>query len=78
VLPSVHGLQCARQIPDLKVPNTQQWNLTVERRFGEVGLRVSYVGSRTVNLVYQRNLNQLPPSTTPFSAGRRPTGFTIR
>ena len=58
--------------PDTKVPYTQQWNFTVERQVGEIGLRASYVGARTVNLVYRRNLNQLPPSTTPFSALRRP------
>src|SRR2546430_466166 len=36
------------------------------------GFRVSYVGTQSVNLIYRRNLNQLPPSTTPFSASRRP------
>ena len=58
--------------PQMKVPYTQQWNLTIERELGDVGLRVSYVGTRTVNLIYQLNLNQPPPSTTPFSTGRRP------
>jgi hypothetical protein len=58
--------------PKLKIPYTQQWNLTVERQVREVGLRVSYVGTRTVNLPYRRNLNLPPPSTIPFSAARRP------
>jgi len=58
--------------PDYRNPYTQQWNLTVERQVAEVGLRISYVGTRTVNLPYRRNLNQPPPSTTPFSASRRP------
>jgi hypothetical protein len=58
--------------PRLKVPYTQQWNLTVEQQVGDVGLRASYVGTRSVNLTYRRDLNQLPPSTTPFSASRRP------
>ena len=58
--------------PHMKVPYTQQWNFTVERDVGGVGLRVSYVGARSVNLIYRRNLNQPPPSTTPFSSDRRP------
>lgn len=58
--------------PHLKIPYTQQWNLTVEHQVGEVGLRVSYVGTHTVNLPYRLNLNLPAPSTTPFSASRRP------
>jgi len=57
--------------PSLKTPYTQQWNLTIERQVGSVGLRASYVGTRSVNLVYRRNLNQPPPSTIPFSTDRR-------
>lgn len=51
-------------IPDKGVPAEQQVR--------EVGFRVSYVGSRSVSLIYNRNLNLLTPSTTPFSANRRP------
>jgi len=58
--------------PQLKTPYTQQWNLTVERQVGTVGLRMSYLGSRSVQLVYTRNLNQPPASTIPFSNDRRP------
>jgi len=58
--------------PQLKVPYTQQWNLTVERQIASVGLRASYVGSRSVNLIYRRNLNLPAPSTTPFTTSRRP------
>ncbi|HZO57315.1 MAG TPA: TonB-dependent receptor [Bryobacteraceae bacterium] len=58
--------------PDLKTPYTQQWNLTVERQVGSVGLRTSYAGSRSVNLVYRKNLNLPLPSTTPFTTARRP------
>jgi hypothetical protein len=58
--------------PDLKAPYTQQWNFTVERQVSSIGLRASYVGSRSVNLVYRRNLNLPEPSTTPFTTARRP------
>jgi hypothetical protein len=53
--------------PNMKTPYTQQWNLTVERQVGSLGLRASYVGSRSVQLLYGVNLNEPPPSTTPFS-----------
>jgi hypothetical protein len=58
--------------PDLKTPYTQQWNFTVERQVGSVGLRTSYAGSRSANLVYPANLNLPLPSTTPFTTPRRP------
>ncbi len=58
--------------PDLKTPYTQQWNFTVERQVSSVGLRTSYAGSRSVNLVYRANLNLPLPSTTPFTTARRP------
>jgi hypothetical protein len=58
--------------PNLKTPYTQQWNLTVERQVASLGLRVSYVGSRSIGLIYQRNLNEPAPSTTPFSTALFP------
>jgi hypothetical protein len=58
--------------PNLKTPYTQQWNLTVERQVASVGLRVSYVGSRSVDLVYRSNRNLPLPSTVPFTTSRRP------
>jgi hypothetical protein len=61
--------------PHLKTPYTQQWNLSVEHQVGSVGLRVSYLGARSVDLVYRRNLNQPPASTIPFSSSRRPYGL---
>lgn len=56
--------------PDLKSPYTQQWNFTIEHQISSIGLRASYVGTKSVNLVYRRNLNELAPSTTPFSTSR--------
>jgi hypothetical protein len=51
----------------------QQWNFTVERAlFGSTGLRLSYVGAKSTQLVYGRNINQPPASTIPFNASRRP------
>ena len=58
--------------PHLKVPYLQQWNVTLERQIGSVGLSVAYVGSHAVNLLYGRNINQPYPSTTPFSVAELP------
>lgn len=58
---------------DLRNAYAQQWNFTIERQFLEsTGLRLSYVGSKSVNLVYGRNVNQPEPSTVPFNVNRRP------
>jgi hypothetical protein len=58
--------------PNLKVPYLQQWNVTLERQIGSVGLSIAYVGSHAVNLIYGRNINQPAASTTPFSIGQLP------
>jgi hypothetical protein len=51
----------------------QQWNLTVERDLGAaIGLRLSYVGSKSTGLVYGRNVNMPAPSTVAFNQNRRP------
>lgn len=51
---------------------TQQWNLTLEKQFGDNGIRLSYIGHGSMQLPFRRNLNQPLPSTTPFSQARRP------
>lgn len=58
--------------PNLRTPYTQQWNLTIERQIGSLGVRISYNGAHTVNLLYGRNLNQPAPSTTPFTTALFP------
>jgi len=49
-----------------------QFNLSLERQVGEVGLRASYVGSRSRGLNYTLNINKPQPSMIPFSQERRP------
>lgn len=58
--------------PNLKTPYTQEWNLSVERQFGAWGLRMSYLGSRTDQLIYLRNRNEPAPSLNAFLASDRP------
>src|SRR5262249_789755 len=57
--------------PHIRTPYSQQFNLTLERQVGDVGIRVAYVGARSVGLIYQANINRPPPSLMRFSPSRR-------
>ena len=50
-----------------KEPYSLQWHLSVEREIGlSTGLRVSYIGMKTTQLVWAPNYNQSLPSTVPY------------
>jgi hypothetical protein len=49
-----------------------QFNVTVEKELGDMGLRGSYIGSRGRGLNYPLNINIPEPSLIPFTASRRP------
>jgi Carboxypeptidase regulatory-like domain len=50
-----------------KEPYSVQWALSVEHNMGfGTGLRVSYTGMKTTQLVWAPNWNQSLPSTTPY------------
>lgn len=51
---------------------THQWNLSVGRQILGMAVDIGYVGTRSLMLPYSEDLNLLRPSTTPFSAARRP------
>jgi hypothetical protein len=54
--------------PTYRDPYMMQYSLTVERDLGwATGLRLSYIGNRTVQLPWAPDLNQPQPSTTPFT-----------
>jgi hypothetical protein len=57
-----------------KFPNerTHQWNVSLGRQIFGTAVDVAYVGTRALNIPYSEDLNLLRPSTTPFSASRRP------
>jgi hypothetical protein len=60
---------------DMKDPQTLQWNATVERElWRNTGLRVSYVGSTTKDLIYSPDLNQVSSNSRGYAAvaGTRP------
>jgi hypothetical protein len=50
----------------------QQYNATLEHQVRDVGLRLSYVGSRNSGMNYNLSINKPQPSLIPFSAVRRP------
>jgi hypothetical protein len=67
VLASVQGI-AANAIPfDLQAPRIEQYNATFEHELmNDLGIRVSYIGSRAHGLIAGFDLNELPPSNTPF------------
>jgi hypothetical protein len=53
--------------PNLESPDIYQYNLTVERELpGDLGVRVSYMGSTMRKLLVDRDFNTMPVSTVPF------------
>jgi hypothetical protein len=56
--------------PTYRDPQSNQWNLTVEREItNSTVLRASYVGMHTYRLNLTEDLNQIPASTTPYDTG---------
>jgi hypothetical protein len=54
--------------PHWKDPSSAQWNLTVEREVtGDSTVRLSYTGQSTYHLPITVDLNQIAPSTTPYT-----------
>jgi hypothetical protein len=59
--------------PNLLNSYTQQYSLSLERELTrDIGLRVSYIGSKGSQLAYRRDVNQPVASTVAFSNARRP------
>jgi len=58
----------------MKTKNGQihQFNVSVERQIGDIGVRLSYIGSRNRNMNYSIGTNIPEPSLIPFSDDRRP------
>jgi hypothetical protein len=54
--------------PNIKSPDIYQYNLTLEKEIpGDMGLRVSYLGSTMRKLLVDKDFNTLPASTNFFS-----------
>ncbi|MCL4854825.1 MAG: hypothetical protein KJZ78_25975, partial [Bryobacteraceae bacterium] len=57
---------------DTRNGRIHQFNFTLERQFGDTGLRLSYQGSRSRGMNYSIQINKPEPSTVPFAQSRRP------
>jgi hypothetical protein len=64
---------------DLKDPRVYQWNVAFDHNIGfQTLLRVSYVRSHAVDLIYSPNLNQVAPNTASYtdpSTGKTVYGY---
>jgi hypothetical protein len=59
--------------PNLLNSYTQQYSMSLEREVTRnIGLRVSFIGSKGSQLAYRRDVNQPVASTVAFSNARRP------
>ena len=80
--PGTLDFRRANQI-DMKDPRTAQWSVTFERDLGwNTGARVSYVGSKTNDLIWSPDWNQVPANTPGTRrsdrADRFSTGTSLR
>jgi hypothetical protein len=57
--------------PNFLNPYIQQYSLTLEQEFLDMGIRISYIGTNSRKLAYVRNINQPPPGSTPFNNNLR-------
>jgi hypothetical protein len=54
---------------DLRDPRTTQWSVAVERDLGsKTGLRLSYIGNRTTDIIVSPDLNQIQSNTRGYAA----------
>jgi hypothetical protein len=59
--------------PRLLNSYTQQYSMSLERELTrDIGLRISYIGTKGSQLAYRRDVNQPVASTVAFSNARRP------
>jgi hypothetical protein len=59
--------------PGLRNSYSMEYTMSIERElFKDLGIRISYIGTKGTQLPYQRNVNQPLPSTVAFAQSRRP------
>lgn len=70
---SAGSINTAGITPDLKNMYALQYSLTIEREVArDLGVRISYIGTKGTQLPYMRNFNQPLASTQAFAQARRP------
>ena len=52
--------------PNIKIPYSMQYNVTVEHQHGDTAVRLSYIGTNTRHGDYNYNINQPLPGTALF------------
>src|ERR1041384_8479153 len=53
----------------MRRPVLTQWSLAIERDLGaNTGLRISYIGNRTTDIIVSPDLNQIPSNTQGYAA----------
>lgn len=70
------GLTAGGFNPHLANPYVQQWNLTVEKALSDISIRASYIGTKSTNLVYRRDVNQRLTANSDASRPYRSMGFS--
>jgi len=70
------GLTAGGFNPRLANPYVQQWNLTVEKALSDISFRASYIGTKSTNLVYRRDINQRVIANADSSRPYQSKGFT--
>lgn len=76
VPPGTLDFRRANQV-DMRDPRTLQWSATLERDLGwSTGLRVSYTGQRTNDLIWSPDLNQVPANTLGYDRVKDTRPFT--
>lgn len=63
--PTTVGLPSAMR-PDLRIPYSMQYNLTIEHQRWNTGFRVSYIGTNTRQGEFSYNINQPLPDIRPY------------
>lgn len=69
--PSTVGIPAAVN-PDLKMPYSMQYNVTLEHQQWDTGFRISYIGTNTRQGDYSYNYNSPVPDNRPFVDKPRP------
>jgi hypothetical protein len=63
--PTTVGLPDAMR-PDLRIPYSMQYNVTIEHQRWSTGFRISYIGTNTRQGDWRYNINQPLPDTRPY------------
>jgi hypothetical protein len=69
--PATVGIPAAVN-PDIKIPYSMQYNVTIEHQQWDTGFRVSYIGTNTRKGEYNYNYNAPIPDARPFVDKPRP------